>query len=118
VLLVPLLTVDMPGDVTDLGDEHRAQQRPDAGNGLNRDVAGISAQPPGDQPGEGVDLEVNAVITRSSESTRERDSTVSRVATVSPVEQLLPARSEQITHRHRHPGAGEHRVDLVLQTGT
>ena len=47
-----------PGDVADLGDEHRPEQRADPGDLLDRGVAGISSQPVGDQPGEGVDLEV------------------------------------------------------------
>jgi hypothetical protein len=45
------------GDVADLGDEHRPQ-RANPGDLLDRGVAGISSQPVGDQPGEGVDLEV------------------------------------------------------------
>src|SRR3954467_1057537 len=46
------------GDVADLGDEHRPEQRPDHRDLLDRAIAGISAQPVGDQPAEGVDLEV------------------------------------------------------------
>ena len=46
------------GDVADLGDEHRGQDRPDPGDGLDRQVAGIGAQPAGDQLGEQLDLEV------------------------------------------------------------
>jgi hypothetical protein len=48
------------GDVADLGDEHRPEQRPDTGDLLDRPVALVGAQPPGDQSGEGVDLEVQA----------------------------------------------------------
>ena len=48
------------GDVADLGDEHRPEQRPDTGDLLDRGVAGIGAESSGDQPGEGVDLEVQA----------------------------------------------------------
>ena len=50
-----------------------------------------------------VDLEVQAVITRSGAVRRQ---------------QLPPARPEQITHRYLHAGAGKHGVDLVLQTAT
>ena len=45
-------------DVADLGDEHRGQHRPDPGDGLDRAVAGVGAQPAGDQLGEQLDLEV------------------------------------------------------------
>jgi hypothetical protein len=47
-----------PADVADLGDEHRGQHRPDPGKGLDRDVAGVGAQPPGDEFGEQFDRKV------------------------------------------------------------
>jgi hypothetical protein len=47
------------GDVADLGDEHRGQHRPDPGDLLDSAVAGVAAQPAGDQLGEQVDLEVD-----------------------------------------------------------
>ena len=53
----------------------------------------------------------SAVISRSSESIRARDSAASRARG----QQLLPARAEQVAHRHLHPGGGEHGVDLALQ---
>jgi len=50
-----------PGDVTDLGDEHRREHRADPGNGLDRGVAGIGAQSPGDEVGEQPDLELEVL---------------------------------------------------------
>jgi hypothetical protein len=46
-----LLGPGEPFDVTDLGDEHRPQQRPDPGNGLDGQVAGVGAQPAADELG-------------------------------------------------------------------
>jgi hypothetical protein len=102
-------------DVADLSDEHRPEQRPDTRDLLDRPVARIGAQPAGDQPGEGVDLEVQAgdqpqqrVHPRPGLHRQHR-------ADRGAGEQLLPARPEQIAHRHLNSGGGEHGVDLALQ---
>ncbi len=68
------------GDVADLGDEHRGQDRPDTGNGLDRPVAGIGTQPARDQLGDRSISKSSAVMIRNNESTRERDSTASTAA--------------------------------------
>ena len=47
-----------PVHVTDLGHEHRPQDRADTGDGLHRDEPGIAGQPGPDLPGERVDLEI------------------------------------------------------------
>ena len=102
-----------PADVTDLGDEHRAQGGAHPGDGLHRGEAGVGAQPGGDQPGEGVDLELARVdqpqrrVHLRAHRRRQRD----------PVEPGPPAGAEQIAAGHRHPGAGEYRVDLAFEVG-
>ena len=69
------------GDVADLGDEHRGQDRPDPRDLLDGLVAGIGAQPAGATSRAKASIsKSSAAITLSSESTRDRDSTVSRVA--------------------------------------
>ncbi len=45
------------GHVTDLGDEHRGQHRPDAGDGLDRLEAGVAGQLAAGALGQNVDLE-------------------------------------------------------------
>ena len=45
----------------DLGDEYRGQYRSDPGNLQDRPVAGVFAQPAGDEGGEQVDLEVEVL---------------------------------------------------------
>jgi hypothetical protein len=100
------------GDVADLGDEHRGQDRPDPRDLLDGLVAGIGAQPAGDQPGEGVDLEVQ----RGDHPQQRVDPGAGLHRQPGRGQQLPPVHSEQIAHRHRHPGAGEHGVDVVLQT--
>ena len=47
-----------PVHITDLGDEHRPQDRADPGDGLHRYESGIAGQPAPDLPGERVDLEI------------------------------------------------------------
>jgi hypothetical protein len=103
-------------DVADLGDEHRPEQRPDTGDLLDRPVAGIRAQPPGDQPGEGVDLEVQ----RGDQPHQRVDPATGlhrqhRARQHRADEQLLATRTEQVAHRHRHAGGGEHGMDLALE---
>jgi hypothetical protein len=61
-------------DQTDLCDEHPGQDRPDPGNGLDRDMTGVGAQPAGDAPREGAISKSGAVITRRSESVLDPDS--------------------------------------------
>jgi hypothetical protein len=102
-------------DVADLGDEHRPEQRSDTRDLLDRPVAQIGAQPAADQPGEGVDLEIQAgdqpqqrVDPRSGLHRQHRGHRGAG-------EQLLPGRPEQIAHRHLNSGGGEHGVDLALQ---
>ena len=53
-----LLRAAEAGDVADLGDEHRGQHRPHPGDLLDRAIAGVGAQPAGDELGVQVDLEV------------------------------------------------------------
>ena len=50
-----------PGDVADLGDEDRTQDRPDPGDLLDRQIAGVAGQPAADDAGEQVDLEVQVL---------------------------------------------------------
>jgi hypothetical protein len=47
--------------IPDLGDEHRRQHGPDAGDLLDRGVAGIVSQPAPDNVGEQADLEVECL---------------------------------------------------------
>jgi hypothetical protein len=49
------------GDVADLGHEQRVQDRPDAGDLLDRDITGIAGQTAPDDPGEQIDLEVQVL---------------------------------------------------------
>ena len=100
------------GDVADLGDEHRGQHRPDPGDLLDRAIAGVGRA---------------AGRRRAWRTARSRSParSISRSRRVDPGprlrrqprrgEQLLPARAEQVAHRHLHTGGGEHRVDLALQ---
>jgi hypothetical protein len=99
------------GDVADLGDEHRGQHRPDPGDLLDSAVAGVAAQPAGDQLGEQVDLEVQLL-----DQPQDRlDPRPGLRGQAGRGKQLPTARSEQVTHRHLHAGAGKHPVDLALQ---
>jgi hypothetical protein len=50
-----------PADVADLGEEHRRQDRPDAGQLLQRDVAGIGDQPAPGEAGEQIDLLIKVI---------------------------------------------------------
>ena len=100
------------GDVADLGDEHRTQQWAHTGDLLDGLVAGIGAQPATDELGVQVDLEVQ----RGDHPQQRVDPGTGLGRQRRGREQSSPARAEQITHRHLHAGAGEHGVDLVLQT--
>jgi hypothetical protein len=102
-------------DVADLSDEHRPEQRPDTRDLLDRPVARIGAQPAGDQLGEGVDLEVQAGDQPQQRVDPGPGLHRHHRADCGAGEQLLPARPEQIAHRHRHAGRGEHGVDLALE---
>jgi hypothetical protein len=102
------------GDVADLGDEHRGQDRPDPRDLLDRLVAGIGAQPPADQPGVQVDLEVQ----RGDHPQQRVDPRPGLHRQPGRGQQLPPVHPEQVAHRHLHTGAGEHGVDLILQTRT
>ena len=103
------------GDVADLGDEHRGQHPPDAGDLLDRAVAGVGAQPAVDQLGEQLDLELQ----RADDPQRgvqpgpglDRQPLARR-----QFGQQLPARdTEQVAHRHPDARVREHAVDLALQ---
>jgi hypothetical protein len=61
-----------PIDVADLGDEHRGYGRPDSGDGLDRLVAGVVAQPASSQLDEQLHLEVQCLDQAQRESTRAR----------------------------------------------
>jgi hypothetical protein len=91
--------------------EHRGQDRSDTRDGLYRDVAGIGAQPAGDQPSEEVDLEVDNV----DEPQARVHLRPHRWRQPNPLQQLSAVGAEQIRHRDRYSGAGEHRVHLAFQ---
>jgi len=59
-----------PGDVADLGDEHRCQDRSDARDLLHREVSGIGIEATLDRIGEHLDLEVQISISRRSDAIR------------------------------------------------
>jgi hypothetical protein len=101
-----------PADVADLGDEYRGQHRPDPGDLQERPVARMFAEPAGDEGGEQLDLEVQ----RLDQPPQRVDPGPGLRCQPRPGQQLLSARAEQVAHRHRHPGGGEHCVDLALQT--
>jgi hypothetical protein len=46
--------------ITDLGDEHRPQDRSYTGDGLHRHESGVAGQPGPDLTGERVDLEIQS----------------------------------------------------------
>jgi hypothetical protein len=50
-----------PGDVADLGDEHRRPGGADPGDLLDRPIAGMGGQPGGDPPGGQLDLPIEGV---------------------------------------------------------
>jgi hypothetical protein len=102
-----------PGDVTDLGDEHRGEHRADPRNRLDGGVAGVGAQTSGDEVGEQSDLELEVLDQPQlgvHPSPRRRWQ-------CDPLQQLVALNSEQIAHRDCHPGTGEDGVDLALQVG-
>jgi hypothetical protein len=106
-----LLRAAEAGDVPDLGDEHRREDRADPRQQLDGAVSGVGAQPSGDQPGEGVDLEVQ----RGDQPQQRVDPGPGFHRQSRGGEQLLPGRAEQVAHRHLYAGGGEHGVDLALQ---
>jgi len=98
-------------DVADLGDEYRGQHRPDPRDLQERPIAGVLTQPAGNQGGEQLDFEVQ----RLDQPQQRVDPGPRFRGQPRAGEQLPPARAEQVAHRDRHPGGGEHRVDLALQ---
>jgi hypothetical protein len=99
--------------LADLGDEHRTQDRSYPGDGLDGSVTPVSAQPATGQVREHLDLEVQGLdhpAGRVNPGSKRRRQ-------LHPVQQLLPTGTEQIAHRHRHPAAGEHRMDLAFHAG-
>ena len=94
-----------PGDVADLGDEHRRQHRPDP-----RDLPGSPGSRGGCAAGPATSL-ANSSISKSSvvdQPQRGVRPGPATPATARPGQQLLPADAEQVAHRHLHAGAGEH----------
>jgi hypothetical protein len=100
-------------DVADLGDEHRGQHRPDPRDLLDRHVPGVFTQSPGDQLGEYVDLEVE----RGDQPQQGLDPGSGLRRQLGCGQQPLPARAEQVAHRHLYPGRGQHGMHLAFEVG-
>ena len=81
-----------PVHVTDLGDEHRGQNRADPGDGLYGPVTGVGDQPAADQPGEQVDLDIEVV---DQPAQRPQPGQVRR-GCVEPFQQADPGGGEQV----------------------
>ncbi len=100
--------------VPDLGDEHRRQHGPDAGDLLDRGVAGIMGQPTLRQTGEQVYLGVE----RFDEPAQRRDPLLVRCGHRDFVQQQVSLDAEQVGHRHPDPALGQNRVDVGLALGS
>jgi hypothetical protein len=94
------------GDIADLGDEHRREDRPDPGNLLDREVAGSARNRPATSRANRSTSKSNALISRSIESTRARDSTASPVATSS----LCPPGPNRSLRGTCTPTVGDHEI--------
>jgi hypothetical protein len=99
-----------PGDVADLGDEHRGQGGPDARDVLDRGVPRLLGHPAADHPGEQVDLELQVI----DQPAQRGDPGRVRGGQVQPVQQFGAPQPEQVAHQHLHPALGQHGVDLGL----
>ena len=100
--------------ITDLGDEHRRQHRPDAGDLLDRGVAGVMGQPTLRQTGE----QVNFGVERFDEPAQRRDPRQVRCGHRDVVQQHVAFDAEQVSHRHPDPARGQHGMHLGLTSGS
>jgi hypothetical protein len=71
----------------------------------------VGAQPPGDQLGEQLDLEVQAL----DQPQQRVDAGPGLRRQSRRAQQFPPTRAEQISHRHLHASGRQDRVDLTLQ---
>ncbi len=108
-----LLRAGEPGDIADLGDEDRCEDRSDPVDGLHRQIARMTGQFRRGPLRHDIDLEIEGV---DQPAQRHHPGVVGRIQS-QPVEQLLPADPEQIRHRHVHALFGQHRMDLRLEPG-
>jgi hypothetical protein len=102
-----------PGDIADLGDEHRAQDRPDPGQLLHRDIAGIGDQPPAGRAGRTVDL----VLEVLDQSLQRLHPSPVRGRHPEMVEELGAPQAEQVRHRNTDPALGQQRNSQDLWIG-
>ena len=101
-----------PGDVADLGDEHRPQHGPDRrGSAGPRGSRGRCATGRGPAWRTGRSRSPEPSISRRSEAIRARDRAPSSCSRSSSA---VPVQAEQVAHRHLDPALGQHRVDLGL----
>ncbi|MGE5827552.1 MAG: hypothetical protein ACM30G_04205 [Micromonosporaceae bacterium] len=93
------------GHVADLGHEHRSQHGTGTGDGLNRREPGVALKLGADALGHDVDLEGERV---DGPAKRDHPGLIGPIQ-AEPAEQLLPADTEQVRHRHPHAVLGQHR---------